>query len=490
MAVEGKAIPSTAPSIIMGTKIALGKTWDEDSLGLVDERTPILNPLYPLHQECQPILNPLYPLHQECQPILNPLYPLHQECQPILNPLYPLHQECQPILNPLYPLHQECQPILNPLYPLHQECQPILNPLYPLHQECQPILNPLYPLHQECQPILNPLYPLHQECQPILKSSVSAVPSVSANSKISVSAVPKEPAYSNPTKSAVPRHQPTLNSLYPLYLKSQLVLNPPHPPRLRSQSILNPPNLLKLSTGQEFIKPLTNSSGIYFDPIGSLSLVDSYLSVVIPLKTSFINPHINNLHYILENSKSLCEESKVLDNVECNNLFLPLLTRFQDIKRDNEAISYLMSHQIKRSALLGVIGTLSKKLFGTMDEEDAIRYFSKDQIVFVLEIPLVKPQRFSLYHNLPCPVPYEANNPVSLLTVRWPGQLIQTTPFLAWTVRLTARCSSVARISLYDVPDRTMPEPGQFSPMGQNLNVPTTEKRTTDKDELLHININ
>ncbi|KAH9631122.1 hypothetical protein HF086_008624 [Spodoptera exigua] len=33
-----------------------------------------------------------------------------------------------------------------------------------------------------------------------------------------------------------------------------------------------------------------------------------------------------------------------------------------------------MSHQIKRSALLSVIGTLSKKLFGTMDEEDAIRY--------------------------------------------------------------------------------------------------------------------
>lgn len=44
-------------------------------------------------------------------------------------------------------------------------------------------------------------------------------------------------------------------------------------------------------------------------------------------------------------------------------------------------------------------------------------YFSKDQIVFVLEIPLVKPQRFSLYHNLPCPVPHEANNPVSFTTI-------------------------------------------------------------------------
>lgn len=44
-------------------------------------------------------------------------------------------------------------------------------------------------------------------------------------------------------------------------------------------------------------------------------------------------------------------------------------------------------------------------------------YYSKDQIVFVLEIPLIKPQHFTLYHNLPCPVPYEVDNPVSYSTI-------------------------------------------------------------------------
>lgn len=130
-----------------------------------------------------------------------------------------------------------------------------------------------------------------------------------------------------------------------------------------------------MATGEnQFVKLITESPGIHFDPIGSLSLVDSRLSVVIPVDISFINPHIINLDYILNNSKILCQKSKTFDFLECDNLLQPLITRHKDIVRDNEAISYLMSRQTKRSAPLSFIGTLSKKLFGTMDEDDAIRY--------------------------------------------------------------------------------------------------------------------
>lgn len=126
--------------------------------------------------------------------------------------------------------------------------------------------------------------------------------------------------------------------------------------------------------GQEFITPLTNSPGIYFDPVGSLSLVDSHLSIVIPYDISFINPHILNLRFILEKAKRVCDNGKVFDYLECTNLFEPLNTRFKDIAHDNEAIFHLTSRQSKRSALIGFVGTISKKLFGTMDEDDAIRY--------------------------------------------------------------------------------------------------------------------
>lgn len=125
---------------------------------------------------------------------------------------------------------------------------------------------------------------------------------------------------------------------------------------------------------QDFIESLPSSSGIYFDPFGSLSLVDSHLSIVIPYDVSFINPHVLNLRQILDKSKQVCDNSRIFDYLECTNLFEPLNTRFNDITHDNEAIFHLTSRQSRRSALLGFVGTLSKKLFGTMDEDDAIRY--------------------------------------------------------------------------------------------------------------------
>lgn len=63
-----------------------------------------------------------------------------------------------------------------------------------------------------------------------------------------------------------------------------------------------------------------------------------------------------------------------MSQIECDNLFLPLITRYKDLSRDNEALTNLTPRHAKRDAILGFIGTLSKKLFGTMDENDAIRY--------------------------------------------------------------------------------------------------------------------
>lgn len=117
-----------------------------------------------------------------------------------------------------------------------------------------------------------------------------------------------------------------------------------------------------------------NSSGIYFDPLGPLNIIVGYLSVVIPIDISYIQPHVVDLANNINNSKSLCEESKAMNQIECDNLFSPLITRHKDLSRDNEALTNLTPRHSKRQAILGFIGTLSKKLFGTMDENDAIRY--------------------------------------------------------------------------------------------------------------------
>lgn len=137
-----------------------------------------------------------------------------------------------------------------------------------------------------------------------------------------------------------------------------------------------------LSLAQEsFIQPTVNSPGIYFDPVGSLKIIDGYLSVIIPSDISFIRPHINNLYGVIDSSKRLCKQSKLFTDIECLNLLQPLSIRYQDILRDFESISHLIDNRSKRSAWFGGIGTVFKHLFGVMDEEDAIRYSSAIQTV-------------------------------------------------------------------------------------------------------------
>lgn len=130
-----------------------------------------------------------------------------------------------------------------------------------------------------------------------------------------------------------------------------------------------------MSLAQEnFIQPTINSPGIYFDPIGSLKIVDGHLSVVIPLDTSFIKPHIDNLNSIIGTTKYFCKQSNVYNNSECHNMIQPLSTRYYDILSDFESISHFIENRSKRSAWFGGVGTVFKHLFGTMNEEDAIRY--------------------------------------------------------------------------------------------------------------------
>ena len=48
----------------------------------------------------------------------------------------------------------------------------------------------------------------------------------------------------------------------------------------------------------DYIRPVSSGPGIHFDPIGSLKLINNYLSVVIPIDLSYIEPHLNNIKNI------------------------------------------------------------------------------------------------------------------------------------------------------------------------------------------------
>lgn len=104
-------------------------------------------------------------------------------------------------------------------------------------------------------------------------------------------------------------------------------------------------------------------------------MIDSYLNVIIPVDISFIAPQLENINSVIGTSRYLCKQGDVFQELECDNILLPLLSRYNDLCTDFDSISHiLVSKRSKRVAWFGIVGTVFKHLFGSMDENDAIKY--------------------------------------------------------------------------------------------------------------------
>lgn len=127
---------------------------------------------------------------------------------------------------------------------------------------------------------------------------------------------------------------------------------------------------------QRYIEKINSSSGMYFDPVGELQINTGNLDIIVPIDTSYILPHIENLNTIIKTVQFTCNhiELNTPINLECQNVLEPLTVRYNDLVSAFSSISHLTTHRSKRSAWIGGIGTLSKTIFGTLNEDDAIKY--------------------------------------------------------------------------------------------------------------------
>ncbi|KAH9631555.1 hypothetical protein HF086_004716 [Spodoptera exigua] len=127
---------------------------------------------------------------------------------------------------------------------------------------------------------------------------------------------------------------------------------------------------------QEYVQPINSSPGIHFDPVGELKINTGHLDVVNPVDISYIEPHINNINSILGKISSLCSrfDMKTMIGLECHNILEPLTVKFNDIVSEYSSIAHLTSNRFKRGAWISGIGTLSKTIFGTLDENDGVKY--------------------------------------------------------------------------------------------------------------------
>lgn len=121
------------------------------------------------------------------------------------------------------------------------------------------------------------------------------------------------------------------------------------------------------------IEPIRESTGIYFDPAGTLKISNNYLHVLVPIDVGYIKPHLENIKVALGTARFICQQNE-LSVSKCHNFLQPLTSRFDNVLKDYNAISHLISNREKRSAWFAGIGSMFKQLIGTMDEDDSIKY--------------------------------------------------------------------------------------------------------------------
>lgn len=55
--------------------------------------------------------------------------------------------------------------------------------------------------------------------------------------------------------------------------------------------------------------PEENCPSIYFDPIGSIKIINGHLGTILPVDISFIKSHLYKINDILDITRNMCDQS-------------------------------------------------------------------------------------------------------------------------------------------------------------------------------------
>ncbi|KAF9411114.1 hypothetical protein HW555_009976 [Spodoptera exigua] len=101
-----------------------------------------------------------------------------------------------------------------------------------------------------------------------------------------------------------------------------------------------------------------------------------------PIKLKGIDP--GDEPTTTEVTEELCKQTRIIEITStCYNNLKPLIVRFQDMSRELTSISHLIDNRTKRSAWISGAGTILKKIFGTLDENDGLQY---DEAIKTLQL--------------------------------------------------------------------------------------------------------
>lgn len=129
------------------------------------------------------------------------------------------------------------------------------------------------------------------------------------------------------------------------------------------------------TSNSQYVEHINKGPGLLFDPVGTLRIINDQFHIVIPVDVHSIQHHVKNINEIFRIIRFQCRENSDIDYSQCDNALRPLQAFYDDILRDFNSISHIISNGVsKRSAWFSGVGTVFKHIFGTMDEDDAESY--------------------------------------------------------------------------------------------------------------------
>lgn len=81
-----------------------------------------------------------------------------------------------------------------------------------------------------------------------------------------------------------------------------------------------------------------------------------------------------NVDAVLSTARTLCKETVTIENSKCFSILRTTNISVSLLNREFMSISHLLDNRKTRSAWISGIGTAFKQIFGTLEEDDGIRY--------------------------------------------------------------------------------------------------------------------
>ncbi|KAM3956405.1 uncharacterized protein ACR2FA_009626 [Aphomia sociella] len=122
----------------------------------------------------------------------------------------------------------------------------------------------------------------------------------------------------------------------------------------------------------DLITPIINSSGLYFDAIGTLTYYNSFWNVITYTDFSYIAPHLENIRNVLNTPWTTCHtftSSKL--QTDCSNILNPLESLLNNVNKNYKSLGHLTGNKRTKRSWFGIGGPILKQLFGSLDEDDA-----------------------------------------------------------------------------------------------------------------------